>query len=51
MQVVPDEVDTIADLQKLVPLLSEKGYSKDDIIAIMGGNWLRHLRHLLPEKL
>jgi membrane dipeptidase len=51
MQVVPAEIDTIADLQKLVPLLSEKGYSTEDIIAILGGNWLRHLRHLLPERL
>jgi membrane dipeptidase len=51
MQVVPSEIDTIADLQKLVPLLSEKGYTADDITAILGGNWLRHLRHLLPESL
>ena len=51
MQVVPAEIDTIADLQKLVPLLSEKGYTTDDITAIMGGNWLRHLHHLLPENL
>jgi membrane dipeptidase len=51
MQVVPAEIDTIADLQKLVPLMSEKGYTTEDIIAILGGNWLRHLRHLLPESL
>jgi membrane dipeptidase len=49
MQVVPSEIDTIADLQKLVPLLSSKGYSADDITAIMGGNWMRHLQKLLPE--
>ena len=51
MQVVPAEIDTIADLQKLVPLLSEKGYTTDDITAILGGNWLRHLHHVLPESL
>jgi microsomal dipeptidase-like Zn-dependent dipeptidase len=51
MQVVPNEIDTIADLQKLVPLLSAKGYTTENIIAIMGGNWLRHLRHILPESL
>ncbi len=51
MQVVPAEIDTIADLQKLVPLLSEKGYTSDDITAILGGNWLRHLHHGLPESL
>jgi microsomal dipeptidase-like Zn-dependent dipeptidase len=31
--------------------MSEKGYTTEDIIAILGGNWLRHLRHLLPESL
>ena len=51
IQVVPQEIDTIADLQKLVPLLSDKGYTGDDITAILGGNWLRHLHHLLPESL
>ena len=51
MQVVPAEINTIADLQKLGPLLSEQGYSQADISAVLGGNWLRHLRHLLPESL
>ena len=51
MQVVPAEIDTIADLQKLVPLLADKGYNPDDITAILGGNWLRHLLYLLPEGL
>jgi microsomal dipeptidase-like Zn-dependent dipeptidase len=51
MQVVPLEIDTIADLQKLAPLLSVKGYSVDDITAIMGGNWLRLLQNTLPESL
>jgi len=49
MQVVPREIDTIADLQKLVPLLSEKGYTADNITAILSGNWLRHLQRVLPE--
>lgn len=51
MQVVPLEIDTIADLQKLAPLLSVKGYSVDDITSIMGGNWLRLLQNTLPESL
>jgi membrane dipeptidase len=46
---VPDQVDTIADLQKLVPILVEKGYSETDIAAVFGGNWLRKLRSILPE--
>jgi membrane dipeptidase len=51
VQVVPAEIDTIADLQKLVPHLLDKGYSKEDIAAISGGNWLEHLKKVLPESL
>ena len=39
----PSDLDTIADLQKLVGLLEARGYSTDDIAAIMHGNWLRFL--------
>ena len=37
----PRDLDTIADLQKLAALLADRGYSDDDIAAIMHGNWLR----------
>jgi membrane dipeptidase len=40
----PFDLDTIADLQKLVPLLQERGYKAEDIAAILHGNWLRLLR-------
>ncbi len=40
----PRDLDTIADLQKLVGLLADRGYGEDDIAAIMHGNWLRLLR-------
>ncbi len=40
----PRDLDTIADLQQLPALLAERGYNKDDIAAIMHGNWLRLLR-------
>jgi membrane dipeptidase len=49
LQSVPAEIDTIADLQKIVPLLAEKGYTEDDIRAVMGGNWLAYLNQSLPE--
>ena len=39
----PSDLDTIADLQKIPGLLSNRGYSEDDIAAIMHGNWLRFL--------
>lgn len=45
---VPAEIETIADLQKLAPILLEKGYSEEDVQAIFGGNWLAHLQRTLP---
>ncbi|MAS33938.1 MAG: peptidase M19 [Anaerolineaceae bacterium] len=39
----PHDLDTIADLQNLIPLLEKRGYSADDIAAIFHGNWLRLL--------
>ena len=48
LQAVPAEVDTIADLQKLAPLLAEKGYSDADIANILGLNWQRILGKTLP---
>jgi membrane dipeptidase len=48
LQHIPPELDTIADLQKLAPLLAARGYSDNDITAIFGGNWLNHLRRTLP---
>ncbi|MDR3575670.1 MAG: membrane dipeptidase [Anaerolineaceae bacterium] len=49
VQSVPLEINTIADLQKLAPLLQIKGYSNADIQAILGGNWRRHLERNLPS--
>ena len=40
----PADLDTIADLQKLVEILNRRGYSKEDISLITHGNWLRLLR-------
>lgn len=48
LQSVPAEIDSIADLQKLVLLLTEKGYTNRDIAGILGENWLSLLRHTLP---
>ena len=40
----PCDVDTIADMQKVASLLTERGYADGDIAAVMHGNWLRLLR-------
>jgi membrane dipeptidase len=44
----PLEIDTIADLQKLQPILKARGYSDDDVAGIFYGNWLRFFSEALP---
>jgi len=51
LQSMPGELDTIADLRKVIPILSQKGYTEVEISAILGGNWLAHLQNTLPEDL
>lgn len=41
----PADLETIADLQKIGPLLKKRGYSQQDIENVMHGNWLRFLRN------
>ncbi|MGA7192957.1 MAG: membrane dipeptidase, partial [Anaerolineales bacterium] len=49
VQSVPPEIDTVADLQKLIPLLIARGYSEADAAKILGGNWLNFLEKNLPS--
>jgi membrane dipeptidase len=49
VQDTPDGVNSVADLQKLIPLLADKGYGDQDIQAIMGENWIDRLKVFLPE--
>jgi len=49
LQSVPPEIDTVADLQNLVSLLQERGYSETDIANILGGNWIARLKRDLPK--
>ncbi len=44
----PRDLDTIADLQALEPILASRGYSRDDLAAIFHENWLNLLRRGLP---
>ena len=46
---VPEEIDTIADLQKLTSVLARRGYNEDAITAIFHGNWQRFLEKALPS--
>jgi membrane dipeptidase len=45
----PADLDTIADLQMLVPLLERRGCSGQDIEAVLHGNWVRFFSEVLPE--
>lgn len=49
LQSTPFEVDTIADMQKLVPLLAEHGYNMVDIAAIFADNWIGRINQILPD--
>jgi membrane dipeptidase len=40
----PHDLETIADLHKLLPMLEKRGYSEKDIKGIMHGNWLHFLK-------
>jgi membrane dipeptidase len=42
------DLDSIADLARLTEILTRRGYSADDVTAIMHGNWLRKFREALP---
>ena len=44
----PLGLDSIADLQKLDPLLEHRGYSEADRDAIFFGNWLTFFEEGLP---
>jgi len=49
LQKTPAGIDTVADLDKIAPLLAQKGYSEENIAAILGQNWIRFLENRLPK--
>jgi membrane dipeptidase len=46
---VPAALDNVAELGLIGDALSARGYSKEAVEGILGGNWLRVLRRALPE--
>lgn len=42
----PYDMETIADMQSLAPILAERGYAAADVEAIMHGNWIRRLNEI-----
>jgi membrane dipeptidase len=47
---IPAGLDSVADLRLIGNALGIRGYSQADVEAILGGNWIRILRHTLPER-
>ena len=45
----PAGLETIADLEKLAPMLLQRGYSASDIAQVFHGNWLRFFSQALPR--
>jgi membrane dipeptidase len=44
---VPEDLERIADLETIRPLLLERNYTEADVTAILSGNWLRVIREVL----
>jgi membrane dipeptidase len=44
----PQDVNSIADLQRLVEPLRQRGFSEEDVTAVMRGNFVDFLRRTLP---
>jgi membrane dipeptidase len=43
---IPAEINTIADLQLLGPILAGRGYTDEDITSVYSGNWRRLLERI-----
>jgi membrane dipeptidase len=46
---VPPELNSVADLGKIGAALTRRGYAEDDMLGVLGGNWLRVLKSALPS--
>jgi membrane dipeptidase len=51
LQRTPHGIDTIADLRDLAPKLIHKGYTAEDVCAVLGRNWITYLENNLPKGL
>jgi membrane dipeptidase len=47
-QSIPLELDSVMDLLHIGTALAARGYSADDVAAVLSGNFLRKLRQALP---
>jgi membrane dipeptidase len=51
LQSIPKEIGSIADMKKIKPFLLEKGYSEEDVVKIMGRNWINVAQNIMPENI
>jgi membrane dipeptidase len=49
LDAVPEGLDSVADLRFIGDRLGAHGFSRAEVDAVLGGNWLRLLRRALPE--
>jgi len=47
---VVQDLEEVEDLPKLIDGLSRRGYKENEIALILGGNYLRVLKTILPEQ-
>ena len=45
----PAGIDTVADYQKVAPVLDERGYSSEDVANVMYRNWQRFFEASFPD--
>ncbi|MDX1600362.1 MAG: membrane dipeptidase [Anaerolineales bacterium] len=46
---VPAELNSVADLGKIGAALARRGYEEDDILGVLGKNWIRIVHGTLPS--
>jgi len=49
LQSTPAELQSIADMPALIPILQKRGYTEIEVAGIFGHNWLQFLLRHLPE--
>ena len=50
LQCAPAELNTLADMGSIIPLLENKGYTQSEIDKIFGLNWIEYMKNNLPGK-
>jgi membrane dipeptidase len=49
-EATPEGIDTIADLARVADVLADLRFNDEQVLDILGRNWIRFLRERLPAK-